>query len=169
MNETMISIGLINPKSPSNVGSVMRAAGCFQADEVFYTGHRYATAARFNTDTQNAASSISLHGVDCLLEQVDAETAIICIELVEGASSLCEFEHPDKVLYIFGPEDGTLKQELIDKADAVLYIPTRGCLNLAMTVNIVLYDRQTKTKALELSGDSLIRRSRDVNNSLRVK
>ena len=51
------SIGLTNPKSPTNVGSVMRAAGCYQADAVYYTGQRYAHAAKFNTDTKTSIKS----------------------------------------------------------------------------------------------------------------
>ena len=34
-------VGLVNPKSPENVGSVMRAAGCYGVDEVYYTGNRF--------------------------------------------------------------------------------------------------------------------------------
>src|SRR5690606_36379608 len=43
-------IGLVNPKSPENVGAVMRAAGCYGADEVYYTGNRFELARRFATD-----------------------------------------------------------------------------------------------------------------------
>ena len=42
MNESKTYIALSDPKSPANVGAVMRAAGCFGADAVFYTGNRYA-------------------------------------------------------------------------------------------------------------------------------
>jgi tRNA(Leu) C34 or U34 (ribose-2'-O)-methylase TrmL len=163
-----VSIGLKNPKNPSNVGAVMRAAGCFGVDAVFYTGQRYPRAAKFCTDTKDASQTIPLSGVDSLLDGVNEDTAIVCIELVEGAIPLPEFQHPDNVLYIFGPEDGTLSQEVIDKADAVVYIPTIGCLNLAATVNIVLYDRQAKS-GQGIAGNELIRQSRDTNNRVRVK
>jgi len=36
MTESILSIGLSNPKSPVNVGLVMRAAGCFQVDSVVF-------------------------------------------------------------------------------------------------------------------------------------
>jgi tRNA(Leu) C34 or U34 (ribose-2'-O)-methylase TrmL len=78
------------------------------------------------------------------------------------------FQHPDKVLYIFGPEDGTLNQRLIDRADAVVYVPTTGCMNLAATVNVVLYDRMAKS-AVTVASDLLIRNSRDANNRVKVK
>jgi len=168
MEESKISIGLSNPKSPTNVGAVMRAAGCFQASSVFYTGERYKRAARFNTDTQNASIDIPLQGVDCLIRSAPENTRVVCIELVEGASSLLEFQHPQNAFYIFGPEDGTLDQAIIDAADSVVYIPTVGCLNLAATVNVVLYDRLAKS-AKPPEGDELIRQSRDANNRVKVK
>ena len=60
---TTVFLGLINPKSPSNVGSIMRAAGCYQVQAVFYTGKRYAKAAKFNTDTK----SINKNDFPCIL------------------------------------------------------------------------------------------------------
>jgi len=168
MEESKISIGLSNPKSPTNVGAVMRAAGCFQANAVYYTGERYKRAARFNTDTQNASIDIPLQGVECLVQSVPEKAHVVCIELVEGASSLLEFQHPKNAFYIFGPEDGTLDQTIIDAADSVVYIPTIGCLNLAATVNVVLYDRLAKSTKPPM-GDELIRQSRDANNRVKVK
>lgn len=166
--KTGVIIGLDNPKSPTNVGAVMRAAGCFQARAVYYTGGRYPRAARFKTDTNNITLDIPLTGVESLLEQRPDNFSVVCVELVEGATPLPEFEHPAHAYYLFGPEDGTLSQSVIDKADAVVYIPTKGCLNLAATVNIVLYDRLAKADGT-IVGDELIRQSRDTNNRVRVK
>lgn len=159
MNQTRVKIGLVNPKGPSNVGTVMRAAGCFSANEVLYTGTRYARAAQYetktNTDTHKAKNSIPLTQVDCLLSEKQPDMEVVCVELCLGATSLTEFKHPDKALYIFGPEDGSISQGIIDKADHVVYIPTKDCLNLAATVNVVLYDRLAKAAAIQ-KGDELI-------------
>lgn len=168
MSQSRVTIGLSNPKSPTNVGAVLRAAGCFQADDILYTGVRYDRAAAFCTDTQNLSKSIPLTGVDCFLESVPENAKIVVIELAEDAVSLTEFEHPENAFYIFGPEDGTVKQKVVNQADSVVYIPTHGCLNLAATVNIVLYDRLAKSKQSE-QGNELIRQSRDMNNRLKVK
>jgi len=168
MKESTVSLGLINPKSPTNVGAVMRAAGCFRVDFVFYTGERYDRAAQFNMDTNNASQSIPLVRVTSFQEIIPQNTAIICVELVEGAIPLPEFQHPDTAFYIFGPEDNTIKQNIINKADAVVYIPTIGCMNLAATVNVLLYDRLAKSN-LTTNHDALIRQSRDNNNKAKVK
>ena len=168
LSEFKASIGLINPKSPSNVGAVMRAAGCYQAHDIFYTGERFKNAAKFHTDTQQAGLTIPLTHVDELVSAVAEGMCIVCVELVEGAISLPEYQHPDKAFYIFGPEDGNVKQQIVDQADAVVYVPTIGCLNLAQTVNVVLYDRMVKS-GLAQTGDALIRSSRDVNNKVKVR
>lgn len=183
-----VTIGLTNPKSPSNVGSVMRAAGCYSVDQVFYTGQRYANAVKFNgskrnaskhnTDTKNARDKIPLKAVDDF-ENLDplrsclpTNTKIICVDLVEGAIPLPHFEHPDQALYIFGPEDGTISQTVINNADSVVYVPTVGCMNLAASVNVLLYDRLAKSlvnKNKIESDNLLIRKSRDTNNKVKVK
>lgn len=168
MHKARLCIGLCNPKNPTNVGAVMRAAGCFQVDAVFYTGERYLRAARFNTDTKDVSSKIPLTGVDALLDDVPAHLKIVCVEFAEGAQPLPAFQHPDNAIYIFGPEDGTLQQDVIDRADAVVYVPTLGSLNLAAVVNVVLYDRMAKS-TLTIANNELIRRSRDTNNNLKIK
>lgn len=162
-----VVIGLTDPKSPTNVGAVMRAAGCYQADEVRYTGMRYARAAKFHTDTKDASRKIPLNAVESLINNLTADQQLVCVDLVEGAIPLPEFEHPENALYIFGPEDGTIAQEVINSADAVVYVPTIGCMNLAASVNVVLYDRLAKSKHMT-ANDDLIKRSRDTNNTVKV-
>lgn len=140
MTNSKINIGLINPKSPSNVGAVIRAAGCYQAHNIYYTGKRYDNAMKFNTDTKNVKDKIPLIQLDEIEQAVSLNTKVICVDLVEGSIPLPHFIHPEDVLYIFGPEDGTIPQRVINKADSVVYIPTVGCMNLAATVNVLLYD-----------------------------
>jgi len=168
MKNTRVSIGLSNPKSPTNVGAVMRAAGCYRVDNVVYTGERYDRAAKFQTDTKSMSRKIPLTGVNSLLDDLPEDTHIVCVELAEGAVPLPHFQHPENALYVFGPEDGTIAQDVVDRADAVVYVPTVGCMNLAATVNVLLYDRLAKSEDM-LAGDELIRQSRDNRNHLVVK
>lgn len=173
MKRANVSIGLINPKSPDNVHSVLRAAGNFRVDRVLYTGVRYTKAVSLNPNTPNisrkVSKSVELSQVSDLLDNVPEKTKIICIELAENALPLTDFSHPPDALYVFGPEDNTIDQAIIDKADAVVYVPTVGCLNLAATVNIVLYDRLSKSpERNNFENNTLIQQSRDTNNSLVV-
>lgn len=171
MKQSKVYIGLSNPKSPENVGSVMRAAGNFRVDGVFYTGQRYPRAVLLNPDSPKMSRSVSqdvpLSGVNCLLEAAPENMKIVCVEFALNAIPLPEYQHPDNAFYLFGPEDGTLDQEVIDKADAVVYVPTVGCMNLAATVNVVLYDRLTKSSPV-IESNKLIRENRDRNNNVKV-
>ncbi len=162
------TLGLIDPKSPSNIGGILRASGCYQVDTVFYSGQRFNKVKKFHTDTQKSALHIPLLPTDSLLSSVPTGAKIVCIDLVEGAVALPEYTHPENAYYIFGPEDGTISQEIIDNADDIVYIPTIGCMNLAATVNVVLYDRLAKSSN-RVGGDDLIRASRDTNNRAKVK
>lgn len=147
----------------------MRAAGCYQADSVFYTGKRYARAAKFSTDTKDILTKIPLVHSENLFNIKTANMRIVCVDLVEGATPLPEYKHPKHALYIFGPEDGSIDQSIIDQADDIVYVPTIGCMNLAASANVVLYDRLAKMPTLEVSGDELIKKSRDTNNKTKVK
>ena len=168
LQDKPLVIGLIDPKSPSNVGAVMRAAGCYQVDAVVYSGLRYDKAVRFNTDTKKVTSRIPLQHIDDLQALQTNGRKLICVDLVEGATPLPEFIHPENAIYVFGPEDSSVSQELVDRADAVVYVPPHGCMNLAASVNVLLYDRMAKASGTVFN-DALIRSSRDINNNVKMK
>ncbi len=150
----------------------MRAAGNYRVDAVFYTGRRYPRAVELNPDIPKMSRSVSqnvpLSGVTCLMDNVPENMQIVCVEFAVNATPLPGYQHPDNAFYFFGPEDGTLSQDVIDRADAVVYVPTRGCMNLSATVNVLLYDRLIKS-SLSFEGNALIRESRDRNNNIQVR
>jgi len=160
-------LGLFNPKSPSNVGAVMRAAGCYGANSVFYTGNRYEHAKKFVTDTKKVHQDIPLIGAEDLKKVIPLGATPVAIELIEGAKPLTNYTHPKSAFYIFGPEDGSLNKDVLSWCEDVIYIPTQGCMNLAATVNVVLYDRMAKSANI-LLGDDVIRGSRDNNNKVKI-
>ena len=137
-------VGLVNPKSPENVGSVMRAAGCYGVDEVYYTGNRFELARRFATDTKQMVEKIPLLGVDDLMAFIPQGCVPVVVDLIDGATPLPDYVHPERAFYIFGPEDGTLDPALYGAVKDVVYVPTQVCMNLAASVNVILYDRLAK-------------------------
>lgn len=166
MTDLVATIGLINPKSPTNVGGVLRAAGCYNAKHVFFTGTRYLNAKKFHTDTKNVIERIPLTTVDDLQQAKPEGAKAVVIELIEGATPLPEFTHPENAFYIFGPEDGSISKEVLNWCDEVVYIPTIGCMNLAATCNVVLYDRLAKLGGVNSSDETIIE-SRDTNNKMK--
>ena len=176
MKESKVSIGLVNPKSPENVQAVMRLAGNYSVESVYFSGERYSKAAKLKPCSVDMSRKVSqdipLIQVDDIIDDLIFDTPddlkIVCVELAENAKLLPEYQHPKNALYIFGAEDSRISQQLIDRADDVVYIPTVSCMNLSATVNVVLYDRMTKS-AQEFKGNEHIRKNRNTNNRLKVK
>lgn len=135
------AIGLFNPKTPANVGSVLRAAHCYGATLIAKTGSRYKKAP---TDASAAYRHVPLIQTDDLHLVIPYDCVPVAIELLENARPLTTYTHPERAFYVFGPEDGTLGKVVTDWCRDVIYIPTHHCMNLAATVNVVLYDRMAK-------------------------
>jgi len=138
-------VGLVNPKSSLNVGSILRAAGCYDASLVVISGSRpdYYMG-RIATDTHKAYRHIPVLRVADVFSAVPFDCVPIAVDLVPQARDLRTFSHPERAFYIFGPEDGTLGRQITDCCKYSVMIPTRFCMNLAATVNVVLYDRMLK-------------------------
>jgi len=134
-------IGLDNPKTPANVGSAMRAVGVYHAAFLAITGNRLDTGP---TDTMKHYRHIPFFRVDDLHSIVPYDCVPVAVDLIDGAISLNEYRHPERAFYIFGAEDATLGNRILSWCRDIVYVPTDGCMNLAATVNIILYDRQLK-------------------------
>lgn len=144
MSRGFAAVGLHRPKSPLNVGSALRAAGCYGAALVAMTGQRYRNAP---TDPQKVYRHLPLIQVGDLREAIPFDCVPVAVELLDSARSLISYSHPERAFYVFGPEDGTLGKEVTSWCRDVVYVPTSVCMNLAATVNVVLYDRLAKRGA----------------------
>lgn len=140
MNRGYAAIGLYMPKTEPNVGGALRAANCYGAALVVIQGARFRS---LSSDTQKAWRHIPLLEVNDLREAIPFDCQPICIEISGNARCLTTFTHPQRAFYIFGPEDGSIPKELTDIYMTVK-VPTNFCMNLAATVNVVLYDRRAK-------------------------
>lgn len=141
------SIGLVRPKDPANVGSVLRAAFVYRAALVAIQGDR--TPVRSLTDTPKAWRHLPVLRGDDLQAMIPYDAVPVAIDLVDGAVELPAFQHPQRAFYVFGPEDGTLSGTVLDWCKYRVMVPTRGCMNLAATVNVVLYDRLAKADRMQ--------------------
>lgn len=135
------AVGLVNPKTQANVGSVLRGAFCFDAAFVAVQGRRYS---RHSTDVPNVTLHRPLFHTDDILDICPFDCEPVAIEVCEGAVPLDQFRHQPRSFYIFGPEDGTLGASITDRCARKVIIPSRMCLNLAAAVNVVMYDRVAK-------------------------
>ena len=135
------AIALDNPKNSINVGATLRAAQNYRAAFVAASGIRYKSS---STDTEGAVKNLPLIQVNDIFDAIPYDCVPVAVELVDHAESLVDYKHPPNAYYIFGAEDNTLGARVLDRCRDVVYIPTTSCMNLAATVNVVLYDRMMK-------------------------
>lgn len=131
-------VGLHNAKNPINVGEALQATGVYDAAMVAVSGKRYHGAI---TDKMKAYRHMPLIQTENLQNVIPYDCVPVAVDLIDGAIALPKYEHPERAFYIFGPEDGTLGKGVLDYCRDIVYIPTKACMNLAATVNVVLYDR----------------------------
>lgn len=148
-NKSFSIIALDNPKFGENVGGAMRACQCYGASSIII-GHtdpvRRHKYMKHPMDTMHAWKSIPTYTTDDVMSMIPYDTVPIAVEILEDSVSLVNFEHPLRAFYVFGAEDSTLGSRILDKCAMKVKIPTKFCMNLAATVNVVLYDRMAKSQ-----------------------
>jgi tRNA(Leu) C34 or U34 (ribose-2'-O)-methylase TrmL len=145
MSRGFSAIGLVRPKDIHNIGGVMRAAHVYGAAIVVLEGDRTPVTSR--QDTTKAYRHIPALRLDDLFAGIPYDCIPIAVDLVDDAEPLPGFTHPERGFYVFGPEDGTLGKRHLSRCIKKIMVPTRHCMNLAATVNVVLYDRLSKRGA----------------------
>lgn len=140
-------IALDQPKHQINVGGVLRAAGNYGASMVVLGRPR--CAVHHPADTMKVARHKPVLRVDDVFDALPFDCVPVGVDLIDGATPLPEYKHPERAFYIFGAEDATLGARVLGRCRDVVFVPTYRCMNLAATVNVILYDRMAKTSPIE--------------------
>lgn len=130
-----------SPKDMNNFGGLLRAAHCYGAKMVVLGNDRYKQSC---ADTTKAWRHMPFVRVEDVFDALPYDCVPVAVDLLEGATPLPKYKHPERAFYIFGAEDATLGERITSRCRDKIYIPTNYCMNLAATVNVVLYDRLSK-------------------------
>ena len=141
MSRGFAAVGLHCPSKDVNVGGALRAVTCYGASLIVVSGGVFK---RHPSDTTGAYRHTPMLVVDDVFDAVPFDCVPVAIELTDDARSLVDYTHPESAFYIFGPESGSIPGRILYRCRDVVKVPTRRCMNLAATVNVVLYDRLAK-------------------------
>lgn len=138
-------IGIYNPKIESNMGMLMRSAFAFGADFVFTIGKRYEHEATDTPWTNLHVPTFNYSDIDDFFKHVPTECPVVAVELANNARKLTGYCHLERACYLLGAEDSGIPEDILKRCDHTVIIPhTKMCLNVAMTGNIILWDRISK-------------------------
>jgi tRNA(Leu) C34 or U34 (ribose-2'-O)-methylase TrmL len=145
---------LCEPKYAHNVGMVQRLASSYGFAQVWFTGDRMQIDLRANPKKRRLPREERMRGYrDVELVQHDRPLDFfpegvvpVAVEVRPRSEPLDRFVHPERAVYIFGPEDGSIPAPVLVKAHRFVVIPTRHCLNLATAVATVMWDRLLKAQ-----------------------
>jgi len=143
------AVALVNPKYPHNVGAAVRAASCFGIGQVWYSGDRVSMDPKKGErlpreERMKGYQDVDLVQFDYFFDQFPGDVVPVAVELRPNSEQLPDFVHPERALYVFGPEDGSISQQHLRHCHRFVVIPTNHCVNLAAAVYLVLYDRMVK-------------------------
>lgn len=85
------AIGLFHPKTPENVGSVLRACHNFEVSLLSIEGKRFRKA---STDTYKSYRHLPVLEVENLKDTIPYNCIPVAVELVPQAVSIVDYKHP---------------------------------------------------------------------------
>lgn len=148
---TCPGIVLVNPRFSHNVGMAVRLASCYGMGQLWFTGDRVRLElekrARLPREERiKGWREIQMLNYDRPLEQFPADAVPVAVEVRANSEKLQDFIHPEKAVYVFGPEDGSIPPPVLAKCHRFVVIPTvkHYCLNLATALATILWDRALK-------------------------
>ena len=135
-------IGAEKIHKPMNLGSLFRSAHAFGANFLFTISATYSRSSVRLSDTSDAFLHVPFYSFPNLNEAVFPDKCdLVGVEFIEDAIDLPSFYHPQRAVYILGPERGALSPDLLEKCNYIIKIPTKFCLNVGLAGAIIMYDR----------------------------
>lgn len=135
-------IGVEGISKPMNVGSLLRSAHAFGASFFFTVAPVVDVEGMLRSDTSDAFGHIPFYNFDSPAELLlPRQTSLVAVELIEDSVDLPSFRHPQRAVYVLGPEKGNVSDAMLARCDHVIKIPMKFCVNVGVAGAIVMYDR----------------------------
>ena len=135
-------IGIYQPKTETNVGTLWRSAYQLGAIGIFTIGRRYKNQ---SSDTCVANRHVPLRHYDDFEDfnsHRPSQATLIGIEM--NGDTLSYFSHPEQAIYLLGAEDDGLPQEILGRCRYIVSLESvrQPSYNVAVAGSIVMYHRQ---------------------------
>lgn len=149
--ERYFGIGIFQPKTKENIGTLWRTAYIYGASFVFIIGRKYKPQASDVTKTWSRIPLFQYETVDAFLESMPYSCKLVGLEQTERSVPIHAYEHPARAVYLLGSETNGLPNRLIDKCHDIIQLPGEKSLNVAVAGSITVFDRVNKLDYIKTS------------------
>lgn len=135
-------IGVEGISKEQNVGTIIRSAHSFGA-QFFFAINPIVDIEKYRTsDTSDAFDHLPYYQYPSPEElMLPEKCTLVGIELTDNSIEMPSFRHPTRAAYIFGPEMGSLSDDVVEQCHHVVKIPMHFCVNVGVAAAITMYDR----------------------------
>lgn len=147
--EQFFGIGVYQPKTTHNIGTLWRSALILGAKFIFIIDGKYNGQ---TSDTQKTWSKIPFYrydDFDHFYKSIPYSTQLVGIEIAENSTPITTFAHPPRAVYLLGAENNGLPEKVRNKCHHLISLPGESSLNVSVCGSIVLYDRLLKKELNE--------------------
>ena len=135
-------VGVEGISKSMNVGAIFRTAHAFGASFVYTVNAVYGRKQGGFADTSKSLQHMPFYDFPNINDMMlPKDCRLVGVELTDDAVDLPSFRHPSRCAYVLGPERGSLSQDMVDKCEFIVKIPTQFCINVSVAAALVLYDR----------------------------
>ena len=135
-------IGVEGIHKEQNLGNLVRSAHAFGASFFFTIAPEVDVSLMGVSDTADSFDHVPYYEYENVgAFELPASCSLVAVEFVEDSIYLPSFRHPTRAAYVLGPEMGNVSDALMERADHVIKIPTKFCINVGVAGALIMYDR----------------------------
>ena len=134
------AIGIDGVSKAGNMGNLIRTAHGFGAAFGFAINPQYGN--KPFSDKAKSNAQVPYYEYETIADMhLPKGCRLVGVEITDEAVDLPTFRHPHQAAYVLGSERMSLSDEVLERCDHVIKIPTKFSLNVATAGAIVMYDR----------------------------
>ncbi len=149
VEESFFGIGILEPKTSHNIGTLWRSAYILGASYIFIIGGKYNHQSSDTSKTWSKIPFFKYVDFDHFYKSLPHSTQLVGIELSDNATPIKLFKHPPRASYLLGSEDNGLPIEVIERCHKLVQLPGKTSLNVSVSGSIVMFDRVNKVGEFE--------------------
>lgn len=146
--ESFFGIGIYQPKTGHNIGTLWRSAYILGASFIFIVDGKYKHQTSDTTKSWSKIPFYRYNDIQHFYDSLPYSTQLVGVELSENSQSICTFAHPARAAYLLGSEDNGLPELVLEKCHYLIQLPGEMSMNVAASGSIVMYDRIQKWEQL---------------------